>query len=121
MSQQQKIAAALFMAGMSIPALRATAELPANGGVQVLNTPTPGAPERNHDRLKSDTDKANDFDSNLPVILTKGTNSKRVLISLRSQPEAARALGWKHIVMIFGGLALALLSLCFLLEIKGLV
>jgi len=97
MSQQQKIAAALFKAGMSNPTLWATA----------------------------DTDKASGFDPNPFAVTIEGAHSKRSLISWRSQQQAARALGWKYILMIFifmilGGPALALLSLHFLLKIKSL-
>ena len=57
MSQQQKIAAALFKAGMSNPAHWATAESRAHGGAQALDTPAPGDAERLSDRSKGDTDK----------------------------------------------------------------
>ena len=58
MSQQQKIAAALFKAGMSSPGLWGTAaELRAHGGAQALDTPAPGDPEPFRDRSKGDTDK----------------------------------------------------------------
>ena len=120
MSQQQKIAAALFKAGMSNSALWDTAELRANGGGQALNTPAPGDAERFRDQSKSDTDKANGFDPEPLGVLTEGANRKRFLLSQRSQQEAARALGWEYILMIFGGPALALLSLYFLLKIKSL-
>jgi hypothetical protein len=120
MSQQQKIAAALFKAGMSSPALWATAELPANGGAQALNKLAPGDAERFGDRSEGDTGKAKGFDPDPLVVPMEGTNNKRFLISWRSQQQAARAPGWKCISMIFGGLALALLSLYFLLEIKNL-
>jgi hypothetical protein len=101
MSQQQKIAAALFKAGVSSPALWASAELPANSGVQVTNAPA------SEDPLQ-------------PAVLMNGAVHKTFLIAWRSQQEAARALGWKCILMMWGGAALALLSLYLLLEIKGL-
>jgi hypothetical protein len=54
------------------------------------------------------------------VVLMRGTNNKTFLISWRSQQEVARSLGWKCTLMIWGGPALALLSLYFFLGIKNL-
>ena len=53
-------------------------------------------------------------------IRSTGTNNTTFLISWRSQQEIARALGWKCTLMIWGGPALALLSLYFFLSIKDL-
>jgi len=50
----------------------------------------------------------------------KGTNNKAFLISWRSQQAVARSLGWKSTLMIWGGPALALLSLYLFLNIKNL-
>ena len=50
----------------------------------------------------------------------KGANNKTFLISWRSQQDVARSLGWKCALMIWGGPALALLSLYFFLELERL-
>jgi hypothetical protein len=62
----------------------------------------------------------NAFDLRPPVVLMKGTNNKTFLISWRSQQEVTRSLGWKCALMIWGGLALALLSLYVFLGIEHL-
>ena len=49
----------------------------------------------------------------------KGENNKNFLISWRSQQEVARSLGWKCLLMIWGGPALALVSLYFFLFIEN--
>jgi len=50
----------------------------------------------------------------------KAPTTKPFLISWRSQQELARSLGWKCTLMIWGGPALALLSLYFFRGIKNL-
>jgi len=121
-TQQQKISAALLKAGISNPAAWSAAGLPAahNGpGVMVLTVPEPanghGSPSN-----ASSSDQANGFDLHPPVVLRKGSNNKTFLISWRSQQEVARSLGWKCALMIWGGPALALISLYFFLGIKNL-
>ena len=81
------------MAGLANPAV-------------VLADPATTAPSGNRDEAS-----ANAFDPHPPVVLMKGTNNKTFLISWRSQQEVARSLGWKCALMIWGGPALALLSL----------
>lgn len=122
MTQQQKIAAALVKAGIASPAAWAAAGVPAANvsqqGVEVLIASATAASGNNG----SDADSgANTFDPHPPVVLTKGTNNKTFLISWRSQQEVARSLGWKCILMIWGGPALALLSLYLFLGMKGLL
>jgi hypothetical protein len=118
MTQQQKIAAALQKAGIASPAAWAAAGVPATNGaqqaVQVLADPA-AAP--NGDNGANGDSGANAFDPHPPVVLMKGTNNKTFLISWRSQQEVAKSLGWKCALMIWGGPALALLSLYFLLGI----
>jgi hypothetical protein len=121
MNQQQKITAALLKAGISSPAAWAAAGVTAAGvatpgGVQVLADPTTAAPSGNADSAT----QTNAFDPHPPVVLMKGTNNKTFLISWRSQQEVARSLGWKCLLMIWGGPALALVSLYFFLGIKSL-
>ncbi len=123
MTQQQKVAAALMKAGISNPAAWAAAGVPGASGVQVLADPTTAAPSGNDNGSNGDTRSAaqtNAFDPHPPVVLMKGTNNKTFLISWRSQQEVARSLGWKCAVMIWGGPALALLSLYFFLGIERL-
>jgi hypothetical protein len=120
MTQQQKIAAALLKAGISSPAAWAAAGVPAANvtqpSVQLLADPATAVSTNNG----SDADSgANTFDPHPPVVLMKGTNNKNFLISWRSQQEVARSLGWKCILMIWGGPALALLSLYLFLSIKS--
>jgi hypothetical protein len=119
MTQQQKIAAALMKAGISNPAAWAAAGVPSVGGLQVLTDPST-APSANSDGQASSAASTNAFDPRPPVVLMKGTNNKTFLISWRSQQEVARSLGWKCMLMIWGGPALALLSLYFFLGIKSL-
>lgn len=114
-TQQQKVAAALIKAGIANPTAWAAAGLAAPG-VQVKTDPAAvvhrgGAPQAS---------SPNEFDLHPPVVLKKGTNNKTFLISWRSQREVARALGWKCMLMIWGGPVLALLSLYFFLGIRAL-
>ena len=122
MTQQQKIAAALQKAGISSPAAWAVAGVPEANvrqrGVEVLTASATAASANNG----SDVDSAaNTFDPHPPVVLMKGTNNKTFLISWRSQQEVAKSLGWKCTVMIWGGPALALLSLYLFLGLEGLL
>ena len=119
MTQQQKIATALMKAGISNPAAWAAAGVPSAGGLQVLTDPST-APSGNSNGQASSEASTNAFDPRPPVVLMKGTNNKTFLISWRSQQEVARSLGWKCMLMIWGGPALALLSLYFFLGIRSL-
>ena len=128
MTQQQKIAAALLKAGIASPRAWAAAGVtPAGaetpGGVQVLADPEIAAPSgtgNRSDGYTSSPTQVNGFDPHPPIVLMEGTNNKTFLISWRSQQEVARSLGWKCALMIWGGPALALLSLYFFLGIKNL-
>jgi len=123
MTQQQRIAAALMKAGISNPAAWAAAGVTTGasaGGVVVmadpLNTDTSGNGSKT---AASSATTANGFDPHPPVVLMKGVNNKTFLISWRSQREVASALGWKCALMIWGGPALALLSLYLFLGLKN--
>jgi hypothetical protein len=125
-TQQQKITAALLKAGIASPAAWAAAGVTASGVATarapiVANTQT--APPDDHDNgSNGDTNSSsstNGFERHPPVVLMKGAR-KPFLISWRSQQQVARSLGWKCTLMIWGGPALALLSLYFLLGIKNL-
>jgi hypothetical protein len=123
MTQQQRIAAALMKAGISNPAAWSAAGVPtAHNGPGIMVLAAPAAPENGNSSPSnvSSSDQANGFDPRPPVVLRKGTNNKTFLISWRSQKELARSLGWKCTLMIWGGPALALLSLYFFLGIKNL-
>ena len=127
MTQQQKIAAALMRAGIANPAAWTAAKLTEPGlstpGVQVIQDPnaTISSPGTN---AGSNGDprrpQADSFDPHPPVVLMKGANNKTFLISWRSQQQVARSLGWKCTLMIWGGPALALISLYFFLGLKNL-
>ncbi|MFZ0298992.1 MAG: GIDE domain-containing protein [Candidatus Sulfotelmatobacter sp.] len=95
------VAAALQKAGISSPGAWAAAQV----------TPTAGA-----------TSNATDaFNSRPAVVLMKGKNNPTFLISWRSQRDLAGSLAWKCTLMIWGGPALALLSLYVLLAITHLL
>jgi hypothetical protein len=57
------------------------------------------------------------FDPHPAVVLMKGRNNPTFMISWRSQRDLARSLAWKCMLMIWGGPALALLSLYVLLNL----
>ena len=117
MSQQQKIAAALLKAGISSPAAWDAAGVSATGqfGAVVQTIADPATSSANGEQAQNSA-----FDAHPPVVLMKGSNNKTFLISWRSQQEVARSLGWKCALMIWGGPALALLSLYFFLSVGHL-
>lgn len=102
-AQQQKIAAALLQAGIGNPEAWAAAGVP---------WPTPHA-------TPAPSPRPRDPDLCPPVVLMKGENNKNFLISWRSQQEVARSLGWKCLLMIWGGPVVALVSLYFFLFIEN--
>jgi hypothetical protein len=109
MTQQQKIAAALSRAGIANPVTWNTA--PSNGGVAIAAIgksvaavePRPAAEE------------TGSFDLHPPVVLMKGSHEPAFFISWRSQREVVVSLGWKSSLMIWGGPALTLVCIYFLL------
>ncbi len=112
----QKVADALLKAGISNPAAWAAAGVTSGGmGVPVIEDPSAAETSQ-----PSSAVQAGGFDPHPPVALMKGTNNRTFLISWRSQKQVARSLGWKCILMIWGGPALALLSLYFLINIEHL-
>ena len=135
--QQQKVADALLRAGITNPVAWSAAGL---GGTAVKMSPDPTFAARPLSSAASPSGVSSPsgvipssggnsagvnsspagFDSNPPVALMKGKNNKAFLISWRSQQEVARSLGWKCTLMIWGGPALALLSLYFLLSLTQL-
>jgi hypothetical protein len=115
-AQQQKVADALLRAGISNPTAWSAAGV---GGTAVQMSPDPNFAARPSCGVNSPntTGQTDAFDPRPAVTLMKGTNNKTFLISWRSQQEVARSLGWKCTLMIWGGPALALLSLYGLMVI----
>ena len=120
MTQQQKIAAALMKAGISSPAAWRAAgksdSSPTASAVQVLPDPDPGNGDGS-----APSEQKEGFVRRPPVVLMKGVNNKTFLISWRSQQEVANSLAWKCTLMIWGGPALALLSLYVFLRLRNLL
>jgi hypothetical protein len=119
-AQRQKVAAALMKAGISNPAAWSAAGVP-NPGVQVIPDVSSAVSAWGGSGSGTKPDSANVFDLHPAVALRKGTNDKTFLISWRSQTEVARSLGWKCMLMIWGGPALALLSLYLFLSMERLL
>jgi hypothetical protein len=118
MTQQQKIAAALTKAGITNPAAWAAAGV--TPSATVVNSDPNGSPHAappNGPPAPQPTSPPSGFDPHPSVVLMKGRNNPTFLISWRSQRDLARSLGWKCTLMIWGGPALALLSLYALLAI----
>ena len=125
MTQQQKIAAALLKAGISNPAAWTAAGVTSSSIVvnsdahtdaqgEVRTEPNGSAQDKPNSgaQIASQPDAQPDgFDAHPPVVLMKGKNNPTFLISWRSQRDLANSLSWKCTLMIWGGPALALLSL----------
>jgi hypothetical protein len=117
MTQQQKIAAALLKAGISNPAACSAAgvESPTMRVREEASILTDHSQDQVNGFVGGGSGSAalkeNDFDPRPPVVLMKGASNKTFMISWRSQQDVARSLGWKCALMIWGGPALALLSL----------
>jgi hypothetical protein len=113
MNQQQKLAAALMKAGITNPAAwdAAGVEYPDAGGTAVATTAAGDG--------TAIADLASEFDLNPKTVLMKGENNRTFFISWRSQRELAQSLGAKSTLMIWGGPALTLLSLYWLLAHFG--
>jgi hypothetical protein len=113
MNQQQKLAAALMKAGITNPAAwdAAGVEYPGAGGTAVATSAAGGGTVV--------ADPASAFDLNPKTVLLKGENNRTFFISWRSQRNLAQSLGVKSRLMIWGGPALTLLSLYWLLAHFG--
>jgi hypothetical protein len=114
MTQQQKIAAALARSGVASPAAWAAAGLTTSGAAvsQIPNGSSPATPTN-----ETQDSPVAGFDPHPAVVLMKSTNNPTFLISWRSQRDLARSLAWKCMLMIWGGPALALLSLYAMLNL----
>jgi hypothetical protein len=119
MTQQQKISAALMRAGVTNLGAWAAAGA-TTPGVAATQNPNDSS-GNNAPNNTTQASAPNDFDPNPPVVLMKGKNNPTFLISWRSQRDLARSLGWKCAAMIWGGPALALLSLYALLTLTHLL
>jgi E3 ubiquitin ligase len=113
MNQQQKLAAALMKAGITNPAAwdAAGVEYPGAGGTAVATSAAGGG--------TAVADPTSGFDLNPKTVLLKGENNRTFFISWRSQRNLAQSLGVKSRLMIWGGPALTLLSLYWLLAHFG--
>jgi hypothetical protein len=100
-------------AGITNPAAwdAAGVEYPDAGGTAVATTAAGGG--------TAIADLASEFDLNPKTVLMKGENNRTFFISWRSQRELAQSLGAKSTLMIWGGPALTLLSLYWLLAHFG--
>jgi hypothetical protein len=116
MTQQEKIAAALLKAGIVNP-IAWTAGGVTAGGLGGAPNGSPNNGGANGNGQTAPQPSTDSFDLHPPVVLMKGKNNPTFLISWRSQRDLARSLGWKCALMIWGGPALALLSLYGLLQL----
>jgi hypothetical protein len=126
MTQQQKIAAALTKAGITNPAAwTAAGVLPSaaqpHQASQNSDAPGNGGAPNGATQAPPPLATPDGFDPRPPVVLMKGRNNPTFLISWRSQRDLARSLAWKCTLMIWGGPALALLSLYVLLNLTHLL
>jgi len=114
MTQQQKIAAALMKAGVSNPAAWGAAGI----GVKTAPATIPKVdtvgvqPMASADAVP---EMSEGFDLHPPVVLMKGSHEPAFFISWRSQRDLVRSLGWKSALMIWGGPALTMGCVYFLL------
>jgi E3 ubiquitin ligase len=121
MTQQQKIAAALTKAGIGNGTPWTATQM---GVKSVRPLPTPasvtafpvGAEVATEPPSISDSEG---FDLHPPVVLMQGAHQPAFFISWRSQREVVKSLGWKSVAMIWGGPALTLACICFLLAHFG--
>jgi hypothetical protein len=90
-------------------------------GSDAAHTTIPGSPKGNGQALPCPQAASDGFVLRPPVVLRKGDNNPTFLISWRSQQEVARTLGWQCTLMIWGGPAMSLLSLYFMLNILHLI
>ncbi len=122
MTQQRKIAAALMKAGISNPAAWTAAGVTPSAAALNQNSSQQGSAATASAPAKTQPiTQSADFDRHSPVVLMKGRNDPTFLISWRSQRDLARSLGWKCTLMIWGGPAIALLSLYALLILTHLI
>lgn len=111
MTQQQKIAAALMKAGITNPSAWSVALKPA-----AVKTQATAVQLRPATAIEtSEPSDLTGFDLHPPVVLMQGAYQPAFFISWRSQRDVVQSLGWKSSLMIWGGPALTLASVYFLL------
>jgi E3 Ubiquitin ligase len=104
MTQQQKIAAALARAGIASTPWTTTN---ANQKTSLAESGNAAAAVA----TKAPEKTSIGFDLHPPVVLMKDAHQPTFFVSWRSQRDEARRMGWKSGLMIYGGLALALVSI----------
>ncbi|MGA2964577.1 MAG: GIDE domain-containing protein [Terriglobales bacterium] len=137
MSQQAKIAAALNRAGAANGGVMSAAAIPNHNLAVEENEPAVPvfAHDLGHDfghneespcETRSKQARSNnagpiedqpvrsDYNLAPPVVLMKGANHPRFVISFRNHKERAGALAWKSAVMVWGGAAITLFALYLL-------
>ncbi|MGA7648559.1 MAG: GIDE domain-containing protein [Terriglobales bacterium] len=111
MTQQERIAAALTLAGIAKPEAWSAAGVPyQRAAIDENSSPAPASAHS-----ETSLREASGFDLTPPFVLMKGANDPALVISFRSQKEIAIALAWKSSAMIWGGVAITLLGLYMLL------
>lgn len=117
MTQQQKIAAALSKAGIANPA--AWNETAGSAKAKPEPVTAVAVETQVATEIESDLDEPEVFDLHPPVVLMKGNHQPEFYISWKSQRELVKSLGWKSDLMIWGGPALTLGCIYFLLAHFG--
>jgi hypothetical protein len=100
LTQQGKIAAAMMKAGITNPAAWEAAGLQYPPASALVATATPS--------------EAEGFDLSPPTVLMKGTKDPTFFISWHSQRDVLKTLGWKSVLMIWGGPLLTIAGLYIL-------
>jgi E3 Ubiquitin ligase len=119
MPQPLKTAAALMQAGISNKAAWAAAGVTPSSLQAISNPNIPN--QDSAQKTQQPIAPSENFDPHPSVVLMKGKNNPTFLISWRSQRDLAGSLAWKCTAMIWGGPALALLSLYALLTLTHLI
>ncbi len=116
MTQQQKIAAALTKAGISNPAAWKAAGINTDllGSAKSHTATAVQSPEPPKQQISTEG-----FDLHPPVVLMQGSHDPAFFISWRSPRDIVKSLGWKSSLMIWGGPALTLACVYFLLARFG--
>ena len=100
LTQQGKIAAAMMKAGITNPAAWEAAGLQYPPAPPLVATATPS--------------DAEGFDLSPPTVLMKGAKDPTFFISWHSQRDVLKTLGWKSVLMIWGGPLLTIAGLYIL-------
>lgn len=112
MTQQQKIAAALAKSGMLAAAWT-------SGNSQSKRQPASASQTATAIEEKRSPADTTGFDLHPPVIMMKGSEEPTFFVSWRSQRDVVNSLGWKVAAMLWGGPALVLACVYFLIATWG--